>query len=97
VTDVLERIWKEPVVILRYYLDSRLQNHEKQVRIASLRAEIRLFFVLFSKYYYDDQIKKDEKGGSRSANGRYKEYTQNFSRKTVKGRDQPEDICMVTE
>jgi hypothetical protein len=85
-------------VILRYYLDSRLQNHEKHVRIASLRAEIWtqdlpntkqecLLFVLLTKYYYyddDDQIKKDEKGGLRSANGRYKEYTQHFSRKTVK-------------
>jgi hypothetical protein len=38
-------------------------------------------FVIYTRYYKGDQIKKDEMGGASSTHGRDKKCVQNFSQK----------------
>jgi hypothetical protein len=47
--------------------------------------------LLFTKYFWDEQIKKDEMGGTCSAHGEIKMRTK-FCLGSLKGRDHPEHI-----
>jgi hypothetical protein len=53
-----------------------------QFQIGLYTAEYLQIFVLFTKYYWNHEIKGDEVGGKSSAHGRYeKKFIQNIGRK----------------